>query len=110
MADKNEWTKEDIEGGGVRFFTSLEECNAAAMQKSIEAAKAAGYDTLHKDPSGNIFCGKESTAELVEVFQDGTWEYRDSTEDETKTQSGLNAMTLGWYLSADAEGRKIFED
>ena len=96
-ADRFTTTEQDVAGGGVRLFLSAEDVINADRDATLQMAKANGFDTVQEEPESYL-CGKHSTAELVEVFLDGTWEYRDSTEDEVKTQSGTDALMLGCFL------------
>ena len=102
--DKFTYTEEDVKG--VKLFTSEEEAVDAARDETLSVAKAAGFDTVEDQPESYL-CGKAGTGELVEVFLDGTWEYRDVTSEPPVAQAGLNAQTLGWWLAGD---RSVFTD
>ena len=103
MADeKFTYTEKNVADGGVKLFLSAEAAINAERDATLQIAEVHGFDTIQEQPESYI-CGKHSTAELVEVFLDGTWEYRDSTSDKVKSQNGLNAQTLNWFLQ-DKEG------
>ncbi len=98
MADeKFTYTEKDVADGGVRLFLSVEDAINAKRDATLQIAKSHGFDTVQEEPESYL-CGKHSTAELIEVFLDGTWEYRDSTGDEVETKSGTSAQTLNWFL------------
>jgi hypothetical protein len=67
------------------------------VDETIETAKAYGFDTLQAD-GDTILCGKPGTATLVQVFPNGSWEYRDVSEDEIR-ETDSSAATLGVWLS-----------
>lgn len=98
--------EEDVKAGGIKLFTSLEACQAHNMALTVAMAVKFGYDTSQHQTTGAVLCGKHGTAELVEVFHDGTWQYRDNSDDEHEvTHSGRNSQDLGWFLDQSPEER-----
>jgi len=85
------------EEDGVRLFASVEAANKAILDQTVNMAVRKGFSTVQAEGTG-FLCGRPGTGQLVEVYPDGTWEYRDASEDEIKTESGRNAQTLGWFL------------
>jgi hypothetical protein len=95
--DKFTYTEKDVADGGIKLFLSVEDAINAERDATRHVAEKHGFDTIQELPESYL-CGKHSTAELVEVFLDGTWEYRDATDDEVKTETGNCAQTLDWFL------------
>jgi hypothetical protein len=82
----------------LKLFTSTDAMNKAALGETIRVAKAFGFDTTQEE-NGSTLCGKAGTATLVEVFPDGSWEYRDAAGDEEEIETGPSAAILGVWLS-----------
>lgn len=85
------------EEDGVRLFSSVEALNKELMDQSVNMAVRHGFGTVQAEGDG-FLCGRPGTGQLVEVYPDGTWEYRDASGEEVIKDSGRTAQTLGWFL------------
>ena len=79
------------------LFSSVEEAHKATLKSLMEVCFAYGFDTVQEE-KGSILCGKHSTSQLVEVKQNGDWEFRDADDEFPVTEDGNGPKTLRWFL------------
>lgn len=77
-----------------RLFHSVEDMHLHNHRDTLEACRQNGFDVFQPEAEGHTFAGKHSTAEVVDVYPDGSWSYRDSTPENPAAHTiatGINA-------------------
>lgn len=91
------------------IFDSVEDANIASVMDTTSAATKEGFTDQIVD-EGHILCAKPDTAELVDIFPDGSWEYQNINVDGLMEEmSGQNAALLAMYLVSE-ENKKLFAE
>lgn len=80
-----------------KLYHSVEECLAGSQSDTVEVARRFGLDTTQQ-VGAHVLCGMHGTAEHVDAYPDGSWEYSDG---ESKPVTGLNSVILGYFLASD---------
>lgn len=84
----------------MKLFLSSEEREAYGQRETVTVAWRNGFDTETKNDDGSVVCGKHSTAEVVEVYPNGNWEYRNTEDDDNVVKAtGLTAALLGMFFA-----------
>jgi hypothetical protein len=61
----------------MKLFHNIEELNEKDSSNTIHIARLHGFDTIQREDDGKVLCGKHGSSELIEVYQDGSWELTD---------------------------------
>lgn len=93
--------KNDEEFDG-RIFHSVEDMRLHNKRDTLEVCRQNGFDVFQEEDAGHTWAGKHSTAEVIDVFPDGSWSYRDSTPENPAAHTiavGIGAIWLKYFFS-----------
>ena len=89
-----------------RIFHSVEDMHRHNKQDTLEVCRSNGFDVFEQEADDHTHAGKHSTAELIDVFPDGSWMYYDRTPENPAAHSvasGMNGMFLKYFFAATQE-------
>ena len=90
--------KKEIDG---QFFHSVEDMHLHNKRDTLEACRQNGFDVFQEEDAGHTLAGKHGTAEVVDVFPDGSWSYRDSTPENKAAHTialGMSGIMLKYFF------------
>jgi hypothetical protein len=91
-----------------KLYHSVEEYNEDMQYNTIHAARHNGFDMTQDGDNGHVLCGKHATAELVDVFPDGSWEYQNREDDEVDRMTGVSSVMLHYFLNNKELYKEIY--
>ena len=79
------------------IYHTTEERMLDMRRISIEACRANGFDVWQEEADGHTYCGKAASDEFVDVYPDGSWEYKNDGHPELNT-TGTSPVYLRLYF------------
>ena len=90
--------KQETDG---QFFHSVEDMRLHNKRDTLEACRQHGFDVFQEEDAGHTWAGKHSTAEVIDVFPDGSWSYRDSSPENPAAHTvavGMSGVFLKYFF------------
>jgi len=90
------------------IYHTEEEMNQDLHRQSLEVCRAHGFDVQQDLEDGHKLCGKAATQEFVDVYPDGSWEYK--AEDEELATTGESPVMLKLFFVDQDTYRDLIND
>jgi len=84
-----------------RIFHSVEDMRKHNKMDTLEVCRSKGFDVFEQEDDDHTHAGKHSTAEVIDVFPDGSWMYYDRSPENPAAHSvasGMNGMYLKYFF------------
>jgi hypothetical protein len=92
------------------LFRSVDDMHQSNRQETLDICSRNGFNTMPVDDGRILTCSAEGAAEVIEVFKNGAWEYRNISATPPVVTQGMSAVFLKYffhapeqYLSASAD-------
>ena len=91
-----------------QLFKSQDDLHASDVANAVRTAHVGGFNTTKTTDNGHTLCGKHATSEVIDIFPDGSWEYKNGA-DASKDISGETPAMLKIFLSSDKSRQMYYE-
>jgi hypothetical protein len=95
----------------LQIFRSVDDMHQSNRRDTLDICSRNGFNTMPVDDGRILTCRAQGSAEVIEVFKNGAWEYRNTSATPTVVTQGMSAVFLKYffhvpeqYLAADVTG------
>ena len=84
------------------IYHTEEEMSQDLQRQTVEVCRAHAFDVQQEFKDNSILCGKAATQEFVDVYPDGSWEYKNGEDASLETIGESPVMLKLFFVDRDA--------
>lgn len=84
----------------LQIFRSVDDMHQSNRRDTLDICSRNGFTVMPTDDGRILACSAEGTAEVIEVFTNGAWEYRNTSATPPVVTQGMSAVFLKYFFHA----------
>lgn len=82
------------------LFRSVDEMHHSNRRDTLEICSRNGFTVMPVDDGRLLTASAQGAAEVIEVYENGAWEYRNTTSTPSVVTQGMSAVFLKYFFHA----------